>query len=144
MARTLIAAAIVVGLLGACATPGFRMFGVTQPCDTPNCPIVEVTVEGNPPHLKASIDTLVMKHDNQNANIMWKLNAEGYKFQADSIAFKNPVRAATQFSLVNPTENMFHLKNKNKDDVYAYGYQIKVYEIATGIWIPLDPWVVNN
>ncbi len=90
MARTLIAAAIVVGLLGACATPGFRMFGATQSCDTPNCPIVEVTV------------------------------------------------------LVNQTENMFHLKDKNKDDVYAYGYQIKVYEIATGIWIALDPWVVNN
>jgi len=77
MARTLIAAAIIVGVLGACATPGSRMFGVTKTCATSNCPIIEVTVEGSPPQLKVSIDTLLMQHDNNNANIMWKLNTGG-------------------------------------------------------------------
>jgi len=146
-ARGFIVAVIASIALIGCASSnmaGFRFFKTTQTCTTSSCPIIDVSVEGNPPYVTASIDTLLMKNGNHNANIIWKLNTDGYKFMPDSISFKNPARAATQFSLVNQTNNTFHLKNKNQDDVYAYGYQIKVYETSSGIWIPLDPWVVNN
>ena len=144
MKRNLIAAAIAGALLAGCAMPPSRIFGVTQSCASATCPIIEISVEGTPPQVKASITTLVVEHGNSDPNIIWKLKTAGYEFQADSIAFKDPRRAATQFSLVNWSRDTFHMKDKNKDDVYAYDYQIKVYNATTGIWIPLDPWVVNN
>ena len=148
-ARGLIAAAIASIALVGCATidiAGFRFFKVTKTCETNSCPVIDVSVQGNPPYLKVSADTLLMKHGNEDANIIWQLRTDGYEFRDDSISFYNPTRAETQFSKVGPTNKTktYHLRDKNKDDVYAYGYQIKVYEVSSGIWIPLDPWVVNN
>jgi hypothetical protein len=143
MTKTMIAAAIISALLAGCASPGSRLLSVA--CSTSTCPIIEVSVVGVPPQLRVNTVTLSVDHGNNDANIMWKLkDSPGYEFQADSIAFKDPRRAATQFSLVNWSKDTFHMKDRNKDDVYAYAYQIKVYETTTGIWIPLDPWVVNN
>lgn len=145
--RGLIAVVVASIALIGCASfdmTGFRFFKITKTCETNTCPIIIVTVEGTPPQVKVSIDTLVMKNGNQNANIFWRLDTAGYEFRDDSVSFYNPTRAATQFSRVSQSRNMYHLKDKNIDDVYAYGYQIKVYDPTSGIWIPLDPWVVNN
>ena len=127
-------------LLAACASPGPP--GRSETCTAAQCEL-DVSVVGSPPRVRVNIETLTVR-GNRNVAIAWNLKSDQYEFKDDSIQFYDP-RAAREFSAPTAGEKgaQVRLTNRNSEKG-EWGYQIKVYEKATGKWIPLDPAIFND
>ncbi|MFO1325553.1 MAG: hypothetical protein U1F15_16035 [Burkholderiales bacterium] len=117
-------------------------------CNAAVCQI-KVDVAGTPPRVTVDIDELTVTRGNRGpggagVTIHWKLTNNDYEFRDDSIQFYDP-RFPTQFDQPGTGDNrsLFRFRNKNSERG-SWGYQIKVYDRRTGVWIQLDPFIMND
>lgn len=121
---------------------------VRAQCNAAVCQI-KVDVAGTPPRITVDVDELQVTRGNHgpgNAGVMihWKLTNNDYEFRDDSIQFYDP-RFPTQFDQPGTGDNrsLFRFRNKNSERG-SWGYQVKVYDRRTGVWIQLDPLIFND
>ena len=146
--HTIALAVIVFGI--AAAGSGIRVADAQPiPCPGASCDVV-VTMEGTTPRAY----DLQMGKGNKNAEIVWKLQAPGYEFRADSIkphtappsgGKQTTTQAAwdDQMRLQNYSDTTYRMKNDNTAAGTLY-YDIKVYQKSTGVAYTLDPAIIND
>ena len=125
-------------------TGGAQM--ASPPCNAAVCQ-VNVDVQGSPPRITVDIDSLVIARGNQGTGangvmIHWRLRNNDYEFKNDSIQYYE-ASYGQQFDLLQGSGPQFQCRDKNTA-AGRWGYQIKVYDKATGASILLDPTIVND
>ena len=143
MNRKLLSCVVIALLVGCQAAPtGGQRTASSATCAQPQCQI-DVMVTGTPPVISVNIDDLTIQRT-RDVMIHWHLRNNDYEFKDDSIQFYDPA-SSDQFTGPGTSGSgaQFHYTNKNTRNG-RFGYQIKVYNKRTGVWMTLDPAIVND